>query len=201
MSEKEMEIVDDMPDFGAETPSIVTPQETPSIMSETTTSEVVLALMNKQANEGWDMSKCVDYYVKWVALHNPVFAERLADKEKSQKQCLEFITSEARENIKGSQGVVNDITCYGWAVHYYTETNDALGIKKPVAVQAKPQAKAKTPVKQTAKTPVKPQETGLFAQSSNPVATASTNVVVHPATAKKLTSRELKRGDDCGFLF
>lgn len=228
-NESDFEIAEDMPDFENEPvaqaeETEVSPveredeerdgeseereeQETAKVIPFTPiqgSDTIVVQLMLKQAQDGWDMTKCVEYYVNWVAEQDEVFAERMKSKEKNTKDCISFINSQARKQIKGSQGHINDVQVYGWAVHYYTETNEALGIKKAEPkkqTEKKSESKGKAKTKQT-KTEVKKTYTNpLFAQSSKPVGKTTAKVVKMPVSTKKLTKAELKRGDDCGFLF
>lgn len=169
---------------------------------------IVLQLMLRQAQDDWDMTKCVEYYVNWVAEQDEVFKERMKSEEKSIKECIEYIRTCARKEIKGGAGHCNDIQVYGWAVHYYTETNETLGIKKtqPVAkketTKTKGNAKSKTPVKkEVKKDAVKGTGNPLFASLVKSTGQSATKVVKMPVDAKKLTKAELKRGDDCYSLF
>lgn len=64
------------------------------------------------------LKKREDLYVKFL---NP---------EKSLEQMMEYIKSEARKKAVNGCAMLEDAVVYGLAVHYFDETNEALGLIK-----------------------------------------------------------------------
>ena len=56
--------------------------------------------------------------------------EKYLNEEKSLKQMIDFITGEAKKIAKDNRTFVEDEVVYGWAIHYWDESNEALGLKK-----------------------------------------------------------------------
>lgn len=59
---------------------------------------------------------------------DPLLAEGLASDAKSVKECYDFITELAKRSVaKGAMcACIEDETVFGWAVHYYTESAEAI---------------------------------------------------------------------------
>ena len=63
-------------------------------------------------------------YLDNRAKEDSLFAETYKKANKSIKECCKYIYSQARKMAKGSNSVgIDDVTVYGWAVHYYDEDN------------------------------------------------------------------------------
>ncbi len=79
--------------------------------------------------EDADLLKVIDYL-----LTREDMDEKYLNEEKSLKQMVEFINSEAKEKIseKAKSGFngyyFSDETVYGWAIHYWDEPNENLGL-------------------------------------------------------------------------
>lgn len=56
--------------------------------------------------------------------------DKYLNEEKSLKQMIDFITGEARKIANNNRAIVKDEVVYGWAIHYWDESNEALGLKK-----------------------------------------------------------------------
>jgi hypothetical protein len=56
--------------------------------------------------------------------------EKYLNPEKDLKGMISFIRSEARKEAKDGIAMIDDEVVYGWAVHYFDESNEKLGIDK-----------------------------------------------------------------------
>lgn len=56
--------------------------------------------------------------------------EKYLNHEKSLKQMVSFIKSEARKRAQDGMAMIEDKEVYGWAIHYFDETNEELGLVK-----------------------------------------------------------------------
>ena len=54
--------------------------------------------------------------------------EKYLNEEKSLKQMVNFIRSEAQKLAKDNMAMVKDDIVFGWAIHYFDETNEQLGL-------------------------------------------------------------------------
>lgn len=73
-----------------------------------------------------EFSTVVNQYLQNMAEHDEAFAERFANKEKSIVKCCDYIVNQARKQAVKSAAVVQDDVVFGWAAHYYQETNEDL---------------------------------------------------------------------------
>lgn len=66
--------------------------------------------------------------------------EKYLNEEKSLKQMVDFIKSKAKEKAKDGMAMIKDDVVFGWAIHYFDETNEDLGLntKKQVKVESAP---------------------------------------------------------------
>ena len=65
--------------------------------------------------------------------------EKYLNEEKSLKQMVDFIKSKAKEKAKDGMAMIKDDVVFGWAIHYFDETNENLGLNtKPVKVESAP---------------------------------------------------------------
>ena len=76
----------------------------------------------------------IDYLVSRTDMN-----EKYLNEEKSLKQMIEFIKGEARKKAQNGVAMIKDEVVFGWAIHYFDESNEDLGlnIKKtePVKVE------------------------------------------------------------------
>lgn len=54
--------------------------------------------------------------------------EKYLNEEKSLKQMVEFIKNNAKKQAQNGIAMIEDETVYSWAIHYFDETNEKLGI-------------------------------------------------------------------------
>ena len=54
--------------------------------------------------------------------------EKYLNEEKSLSQMVSFIRSEAQKESKAGMAWIEDEVVYGWAIHYFDESNEKLGL-------------------------------------------------------------------------
>lgn len=52
--------------------------------------------------------------------------EKYLNEEKSLKQMVEFIRKNAKKQAKNGMAMIEDEVVYGWAIHYFDESNENL---------------------------------------------------------------------------
>lgn len=67
-------------------------------------------------------------YLKEQAEQDEMFKAKLDNEEKSLIQCFDYIKSKAQKQSKNGCAMIKDEVVFGWAVHYYDETNEKLGL-------------------------------------------------------------------------
>lgn len=83
--------------------------------------------------------KIVDYLVSRNDMN-----EKYLNEEKSLNQMFEFITQQARKKSNGDCVMIDNDTIFGWAIHYWDEPNDKLGLDKPSNIQPKEEKNKET---------------------------------------------------------
>lgn len=68
--------------------------------------------------------------------------EKYLNEEKSLKQMVEYIKSEAKKQAVNGMAIIEDEEVYGWAIHYFDETNEKLGLKVETKNIVKPLEKS-----------------------------------------------------------
>ena len=68
--------------------------------------------------------------------------EKYLNEEKSLKQMVEYIKSEAKKQAVNGMAMIEDDELYGWAIHYFDETNEKLGLKVETKNIVKPLEKS-----------------------------------------------------------
>lgn len=68
--------------------------------------------------------------------------EKYLNEEKSLKQMVEYIKSEAKKQAVNGIAMIEDEEVYGWAIHYFDETNEKLGLKVETKNIVKPLEKS-----------------------------------------------------------
>lgn len=58
--------------------------------------------------------------------------EKYLNEEKSLKQMIEFIRREAQKQAKDGMAMIKDEVVFGWAIHYFDESNEKLGLNKKI---------------------------------------------------------------------
>lgn len=66
--------------------------------------------------------------------------DKYLNEEKSLKQMIDFIRSEARKQAQDGMAMIEDSTVYGWAIHYFDESNEDLGLTPKKQQPAKEEA-------------------------------------------------------------
>ncbi len=56
--------------------------------------------------------------------------DKYLNEEKSLKQMIDFIKSEARKKESNGIAMIEDEEVYSWAIHYWDETNENLNLSK-----------------------------------------------------------------------
>lgn len=56
--------------------------------------------------------------------------EKYLNEEKSLKQMISFIRKEAEKEQEDGMAMIEDVVVYGWAIHYFDESNEKLGLVK-----------------------------------------------------------------------
>ena len=114
-----------------------------------------------------DFKDAIKRYLDERAKSDPLFAPTYAKKNKSIDECCAYIMQEAKKKAVKGCAAISDDVVYGWVVHYYDEDS----IKVTSAPKGKVTAPNTTPAPKAApKAPEKP---------------------------KKLTRKQLKKGEDC----
>lgn len=75
------------------------------------------------------------------------FKARYEDKDKSMKECLQYITEQAKKQAVGNCATIADEDVLNWAIHYYQEKD----CKPKASIKAKvvvPPSKPKAEIKQ-----------------------------------------------------
>ena len=81
--------------------------------------------------------KVIEYLVSRADMN-----EKYLNEEKSLKQMVEYIKSEAKKQAVNGMAMIEDEEVYGWAIHYFDETNEKLGLKVETKNIVKPLEKS-----------------------------------------------------------
>lgn len=73
--------------------------------------------LNLKAN-GENEQRVLDYLEKNAS---NVLQEKINNGEKTMAQCWSYIKSEARKRAKNGCACIDDMTVFGWAVHFFEE--------------------------------------------------------------------------------
>lgn len=89
--------------------------------------------MNEQANnilleamQKPDQMAALRFYVEETSKIDEQLLQGLEDKDKTYEKCWTYIQSKAKEHLKSTSGHVMPSIVFGWAIHYFTESSDAL---------------------------------------------------------------------------
>lgn len=77
-------------------------------------------VMDKLKTEDKQLKLVADRLIKQCETES-IFVEKILNKNKSLKDCWEYIKSLARKEAKNGCAVIDDETVYGWAIHYFDE--------------------------------------------------------------------------------
>ena len=86
--------------------------------------------------------KIVDYLLSRKDMN-----DKYLNEEKSLKQMVEFIKGQAKKKANNGMAMIEDEVVYGWAIHYFDESNDRLKIKENTLEKIKPVEKVEQPKK------------------------------------------------------
>lgn len=73
--------------------------------------------------------------------------DKYLNEEKSLKQMIEFIKGQAKKKAHDGMAMIEDEIVYGWAIHYFDESNDQLKIKENIIEKIEPVEKVEQPKK------------------------------------------------------
>ena len=65
--------------------------------------------------------------------------DKYLNEEKSLKQMVEFIKGNAQKEAKNGMAMIEDTTVYSWAIHYFDETNEQLGLVSESCIEEEQQ--------------------------------------------------------------
>jgi len=71
------------------------------------------------------LNKVVEYLITRVDMNI-----KYINIEKSLKGMTEFIRGEAKKQAENGVAIIEDEVVYGWAIHYFDESNEKLGINR-----------------------------------------------------------------------
>jgi hypothetical protein len=78
-----------------------------------------------KGQEDKPLNKVVDYLCTREDMN-----DKYLNEEKDLKGMISFVRSEAQKQAKDGMAMIDDEVVYGWAIHYFDESNDKLGIDK-----------------------------------------------------------------------
>ena len=67
--------------------------------------------------------------------------DKYLNEEKNLKQMIDFIMSEAQKKAKANRAIVKDEVVFGWAIHYWDESNENLKIEDVITKDSAPNIK------------------------------------------------------------
>lgn len=118
------------------------------------------------------LEEYVKKLLEGMASNDANFRERYEDKDKSMKECLQYIMEQAKERAKnGSCVAIADENVANWAVHYYQEKDckpkgnvqaKVVAPTEPTEPKAKPITMPKPKAKKQTETKQKAMELDLF---------------------------------------
>lgn len=73
--------------------------------------------------------KAVLKIVNYLVTRNDM-NEKYLNEEKSLKQMIDFIKSQAKKKCENGIAMIEDEVVYGWAIHYWDESNESLKLVK-----------------------------------------------------------------------
>lgn len=78
--------------------------------------------IKKQAGINPVLKKIGDYLVQFME-KEPSFTKKVLDENKSMSEMMKYIMSEAKKQATGNAACIADDEVYGWAVHYFDESD------------------------------------------------------------------------------
>jgi hypothetical protein len=83
-------------------------------------------LMINAMMQAKDQKDALMIYCNKVAESDEVLKKSIESEEKDFDKCWNFIEAKAKEHLKSKSGSVNPMIVFGWAIHYFLETNETL---------------------------------------------------------------------------
>lgn len=73
--------------------------------------------------------------------------DKYLNEEKSLSEMVDFIRAEAKKEAKNGMAWIEDEVVYGWAVHYFDESNESLKLDKKETLVEKEKFEKNAPIK------------------------------------------------------
>ena len=73
-----------------------------------------------------DFKEIIKQHLENMAVADKSFAERYADESKNIDDCVDYIKNKACKKAVSGMAAIEDEVVFGWAAHYYQETNEDL---------------------------------------------------------------------------
>ena len=73
--------------------------------------------------------------------------DKYLNEEKSLSEMVDFIRAEAKKEAKNGMAWIEDEVVYGWAVHYFDESNEFLKLDKKETLVEKEKIEKEIPIK------------------------------------------------------
>lgn len=83
-------------------------------------------LMVNAMMQAKDQKDALTIYCNKVAESDEILKKSIDSEDKDFDKCWNFIEAKAKEHLKNKSGSVNPVTVFGWAIHYFLETNETL---------------------------------------------------------------------------
>lgn len=90
-------------------------------MNEQKNNEILIKAMMAESQ-----TEAIKIYCEETAKHDTQLAEGLKQTDKDYDKCWSFIMAKAKSHLSSKSGHVMPSIVFGWAVHYFTESNDDL---------------------------------------------------------------------------
>lgn len=159
------------------------------------------------------MTEQVQAYLDKHASEDAVFAEKMRNPRKNIKNCIMYIAQRARKYMEehsdeykmsnGYGGDIDDDICFGWANHYYDETDLEIDMteeeRKAKRAKEIEEMKAKAEAKKKEEAAAKRKATAEAKKAEK--AKAEAEKPKADPKPKKLSKSELRKGADCYSLF
>jgi len=85
--------------------------------------------------ESKDQKDALMIYCNKMSENDDILKKAIESDEKDFDKCWSFIEAKAKEHLKNKSGSVNPVTVFGWAIHYFLETNEVLEAEAKVKIE------------------------------------------------------------------
>lgn len=114
--------------------------------------------LERLEGEVLEMNNCnISAIFEYLKTRNDLY-EKFNNKEKSIHQMYEFIYEKARKQKVDNVAMISDRMVYLWAVTYFSNSNEELGLKEKKVMSTTPTEVIKENEKKTKKEETKPEE-------------------------------------------